>query len=167
MKEKYNPAIEALLDELTAQTRAVTETKKLINTLRRKIGEPPMFSDADLQDEQTPSAMREDLFYGKPLASAVREYLEMRKRACRPEEILQALEAGGFDFKGLGWNEKDRLRSLAMSMAKNNAYFHKLPNGLFGMRAWYTEIFDRKKGDEKKPKGDSNEEEQGEQGEEK
>ena len=39
---------------------------------------------------------------------------------------------GGFDFDATGWEEKDRLRMLAIALAKNNVKFHKLPNGTVG-----------------------------------
>jgi hypothetical protein len=66
--------------------------------------------------------------------------LERRKQACSPEEILRGLEQGGFDFRALGWKDDDRLRSLSISLAKNNQKFHKLPNGMFGLVTWYPNL---------------------------
>jgi hypothetical protein len=60
---------------------------------------------------------------------------------------LSGLKAGGFDFDVLGWKEDDRLRSLAMSLAKNTGNagkFHRLKNGSFGLRGWYDEGFLKK-----------------------
>jgi hypothetical protein len=51
---------------------------------------------------------------------------------------------GGFDFDMLGWKENDRLRSLAISLAKNNVKFHRLKNGSFGLREWYDEEYLKK-----------------------
>jgi hypothetical protein len=48
-----------------------------------------------------------------------------------------SVEQGGFDFDATGWKEKDRLRMLAISLAKNNTKFHKLPNNTFGLLSWY------------------------------
>ena len=134
MKEKLNAAIEVLIDQLQTQLEEVRETKKMINALRKRMGEEPMFSDIE---ESGTAVTRPDLFYGKPLATAVQEYLEIRKRACTAEEILAGLEQGGFDFRALEWKEKDRLRSLAISLAKNTKAFHKLPNNSFGLISWY------------------------------
>jgi hypothetical protein len=68
------------------------------------------------------------------------------------DEILKGLEEGGFDFEPLGWKEKDRLRSLSISLAKNTAIFHRLPNnGAFGLLAWYPEVAKRKAEAEKVP----------------
>lgn len=64
-------------------------------------------------------------------------YLERDKQAHPAEDILRALEQGGFDFRALDWGENDRGRILAISLAKNNVTFHKLPNNTFGLRSWY------------------------------
>jgi hypothetical protein len=84
--------------------------------------------------------VRRDEYYGKPFATAAQLYLQRRKQACMPDEILKGLEDGGFDFRALGWKDGDRLRSLAISLAKNNKVFHKLPNGTFGLVDWYESI---------------------------
>jgi hypothetical protein len=136
---KYNDAIDTLLGELDEQQKGVVDTKKTINALRRRNGEPPLFSEAELGETQTINPSRPDLYYGKPLATACREYLELRRQACKAEDVLDALEKGGFDFDALGYKKNDRLRSLSISMAKNTAIFHRLPNGTFGLLAWYPE----------------------------
>lgn len=141
MNEKLSGAIEALLDELREQQMTVLDTKKMINSLRKRIGEPPLFTDADLQDAEVLNPSRPDLYYGKPLATACREYLELRKQACDAGEILKALSDGGFDFEALGWKDrKTWLRLLSISLAKNTYIFHRLPNGTFGLLTWYPEV---------------------------
>jgi len=101
------------------------------------MGKPALYSDV----VEGSGILRPDQFYGKQFATAAAEYLELRKQACQPDEILRGLGDGGFDFDVLGWKESDRLRSLAMSLAKNNAKFHRLKNGSFGLRSWYDEEF--------------------------
>lgn len=150
--EKLSGAIEVLLSKLEEDTRKVVETKKMINSLRGMNGEEPLFHDVDTPQSQNIS--RPDIFYGKPFSTAARDFLEMKKRACSTEEILRGFEQGGFDFDAVGWKEKDRLRSLAISLAKNSAVFHKLPNGTFGLLAWYPDIAKRKT--EKDKNHDSN-----------
>jgi hypothetical protein len=47
----------------------------------------------------------------------------------------------------LPWKKDDRLRSLALSLAKNTGAvgkFHKLKNGSFGLRSWYDADFLKK-----------------------
>ena len=161
MDEKLNGAIEVLVEKLREKEREVIEAKKMINSLRHMNGEAPLFSDAQLQDSSTVNPSRPDLYYGKPITTACREYLELRKQACQAEEIQRGLEHGGFDFDSQGWKEKDRLRSLSISLAKNSGIFHRLPNGTFGLLAWYPDVRqkERKKpqevnGDDPKKNGD-------------
>ena len=65
---------------------------------------------------------------------------------------MTGLEAGGFDFKATDWKEKDYLRMLALSLAKNNAKFHKLPNGTFGLLSWYDQSVINKRPKEERGK---------------
>jgi hypothetical protein len=132
---KLTAALEVLMEQLEAQVREVAETKRTINGLCRRMGEEAKFPD----DEERigGAAIKNDAYYGKPLATAVSLYLERVKQATSAEDILRALEQGGFDFRALDWGENDRVRILAISLAKNNVTFHKLPNNTFGLRNWY------------------------------
>ena len=144
MDEKLSSAIEVLLAKLDEQMRSVVELKKLINSLRAMNGEAAQFTDLDVSPSDGGPA-RPDMYYGKGPGTACREYLEWRKRACSAEEILKALGKGGFDFKAAGWaEEENRLRNLSISLAKNTSMFHRLPNGTFGLIAWYPEVAKRK-----------------------
>jgi hypothetical protein len=141
--EKLNSAIEVLLDQLKDQVRGVSETKRTINALRRSNGEGALFPD--VEEDIGISQLRADQFYGKPLATSAQEFLERRKQACPADEILKGLDAGSFDFKSLGWPEKDRLRNVSVSLAKNTKTFHRLPNGTFGLLSWYPEVLKRER----------------------
>ena len=149
MKAELSPAVEALRDQLREQLAEADETKKMINSLLKRMGEEPEFTEfsgSDLGQRETsrPSVGgRADQYYGKPFATAAQEYLERRRQACSAEEILRGLEQGGFDFRQLNWKEDDRKRSLAISLAKNNQKFHKLPNNTFGLVVWYPNLADR------------------------
>jgi len=154
MKEKLNAAIDVLIEQLQQQVQQVAETKKMINSLRQRMGEEPLYPDVS-PESVVGGGSRRDLYYGKPLATAAQMYLERRKQACEAEEILNGLEQGGFDFAALGWKEKDRLRSLAMSLAKNTKTFHRLPNGSFGLLSWYDEkVIRRRPGESENAKAD-------------
>lgn len=144
MNEKLTAAIEALQEELQLQMSAVADTKRMINGLLRRNGQDPIYEDAT--ETAISSSIRADQFYGKPLATAAREYLEIRrnKGAVESVEILQGLQSGGFDFTTTGWKEKDYHRMLAISLAKNTSMFHKLPNGTFGLLSWYPNASARK-----------------------
>jgi hypothetical protein len=145
MKAELNPAVEALRNQLQEQLAEVNETKKMINSLLRRMGEDPQFPEAEVGQMQMRlnGGSRPDQYYGKPFATAAQEYLERRKQACSAEEILKALEQGGFDFRALGWKDAIRMRNVAISLAKNNQKFHKLPNNTFGLLAWYPDIAKR------------------------
>jgi hypothetical protein len=141
MADELGPAITALQQKLEEQLRAVSDTKRTINMLLKMSNKDLMYPEAD--SEQS-GAIRGDQFYGKGFATSAAEYLTLRKQACQPEEILRGLIAGGFDFDVQGWKEDDRLRSLAVSLAKNtgaSGRFHRLKNGAFGLRSWYDESF--------------------------
>src|SRR5689334_6367180 len=119
MSDDLNAAILTLQRKLDEQLQAASETKKVINMLLKSMGKPTLYSDV----MEGSGILRADQFYGKQFATAAAEYLELRKQACQPDEILRGLVDGGFDFDVLGWKESDRLRSLSMSLAKNNAKF--------------------------------------------
>ncbi|MGB0108506.1 MAG: hypothetical protein WBP52_08380, partial [Terriglobales bacterium] len=140
MGDELAPAVAVLRRKLDEQLRAVSETKKLINMLHKSMGQAEPFADPS----ESSGIIRPDQFYGKQFATAASEYLEMRKQACQPDEILKGLAEGGFDFDVMGWRETDRLRSLSISLAKNNVKFHRLKNGSFGLRSWYDEDFLKK-----------------------
>lgn len=140
MADELAPAVAVLQRKLDEQMKGVAETKKLINMLLKTMGQPEQFHDI----EESSGIIRPDQFYGKQFATAAAEYLEVRKQACQPEEIMRGLAEGGFDFDVMGWKENDRLRSLAISLAKNNTKFHRLKNGSFGLRTWYDEDFLKK-----------------------
>ncbi len=118
----------------------------MINSLLKRMGEDPEFPEAESGQMQIRmnGATRPDQYYGKPFATATQEYLERRKQACSADEIMKGLEQGGFDFKALGWKDHDRLRSLAISLAKNNQKFHKLPNNTFWLLSWYPGVASEK-----------------------
>jgi hypothetical protein len=134
MSDKLTGAIEELQAHLEQQLQEASDTKKMINALRKRMGLDALYQDVSVEQV---GAIRADQYYGKPLAAAAGEYLERRKQATTAEDIMRGLEQGGFDFDATGWKEKDRLRMLAISLAKNNTKFHKLPNNTFGLLSWY------------------------------
>jgi hypothetical protein len=138
-KQKLSGAIEVLLDQLKQQQQELDGTKTMINMLRRRMGEDPMFNDIGGDASLSQGELRPDAYYGKPLATAVQSHLERFKRTMLPEDILKGLEAGGYDFRGAGWKDNDRLRSLAIALSKNPK-FHKLPGGQYGLTSWYDEV---------------------------
>jgi hypothetical protein len=138
-------AVTALLTKLEVQEQSVRDTKKTINTLLHHIGKPVMFAEAEEEvQSRAGAAMRPDQFYGRPLATVAKEVLEARGQAMPAQDILDALERGGYDLAAQGWKEKDRLRSFTITLSKNIIAFHRLPNGSFGLPKWYPEAMKQK-----------------------
>ena len=140
MSHALAAAVEELQKQLAEQLEAAAETKKMINSLRKRMDLEPLYKDVMVESAVGGTlAIKSDQFYGKPLATAVQEFLELRKRAtgqqaCSIQDILKGLEQGSFDFGT--WKQDDRLRSLAVSLAKNTKAFHRLPNRMFGLTEW-------------------------------
>ena len=132
-------AVEALLAKLEAQERTVRDTKKTINTLLHHMDKDPMFPEAEEALASRALTVRPDQFYGRPLATVAREVLETRGQAMDAQDIMDILERGGYDLAAQGWKERDRLRAFTITLSKNNAVFHRLPNGSFGLLKWYPE----------------------------
>lgn len=151
MQEHLLKTLEDAKQKLREQEDAVMATKKFINQLCSFADRPPLYSDADLQTESLRSglgAIRSDTFYGKSAITACREYLEMRRGsglgAASLAEIMDALETGGFDFTTISADEEGQKRGVAITLAKNSSIFHKLPNGNWGLLAWYPEAKEKK-----------------------
>ena len=137
--------LESMIEEIRSKESELNNLKKAANTIFRSKGEESPFPDTDDPSEHSgPMRIRADEFYGKPFATAARTYLLKKKQAVEAEEIVRALEQGGFDFNSQGWKVEDRLRVVSMSMAKNTAQFHKLPTGTYGLPEWYPDAMKKK-----------------------
>jgi DNA-directed RNA polymerase delta subunit len=143
-------ALQQVLADVQAKIQShleeIKKLKRTANNLADMAGEMPIYTDIDI-DQETGAGVgpnRSDAYYGKRLATACREYLEFRKKAVPVEEILNGLLQGGFDFEALEWSPSTRLRALAMSMSKNTAVFHRLPNNTWGLLAWYPAATERR-----------------------
>jgi hypothetical protein len=127
-------AIKKIQDDLDKLMAEVNKKKNVINEIYGILGQPPPY---EIEGESGAQALRPDQFYGKAFATAASEFLQRRRHACTAEEIYDGLKEGGFKFP---WEENDRLRSVAISLAKNSQLFHRLPNNTFGLLAWYPDI---------------------------
>lgn len=146
MSESLENAIEELQEKLQFALDEVFRLKKTINTLCEINGKDALYADVEAESAHgSVGPSRPDMYYGKQLATAVREYLDRAKQAADPEVILRAMEQGGFDFDALGWTDKNRLRNLSISLSKNTSAFRRLPNGMFGLDAWYEDVVKRRK----------------------
>lgn len=146
--DEISRAVEVLMSKIETKVKELAEMKRTVNFLAREagMGEPYPESELGPDGSAVGPGIRPDQYYGKSPITASREYLEMRGRAVPVEEILQALERGGFDFDAAGWKNRDsRLRFLAISLSKNTGIFHKLPNGTYGLAKFYPDVATAKK----------------------
>lgn len=148
MSDQIRAGIDGMVAAIEQQLAQVQALKMSVNVMCRQIGEEPRYPDADNAAPGGGGVLRADQFYGKALATAVREYLERIKRAAGTEEIVKALEQGGYDFNEQGWKKGHRPRILAIALVKNSVTFRRLPNGMFGMESWYEPRTKKAKGGE-------------------
>ena len=148
MDETMRSTIDTLMAKVDAKGKELAELKRTVNFLSKEAGGEPIYPDDQPMDQAGLGGISADRFYGKSPITAAREYLEMRGRAVPPEEIVEALARGGFDFESQGWKKQDRVRSLAISLSKNSIIFHRLPNGTYGLVKFYPDI-KKKKADQK------------------
>jgi hypothetical protein len=129
--------------KLEEHERAAAKIKMTINQALDLEGRPPLYAEADLAPS-TPQAFsfKQDAFFGKPLASCVRQILEQRGSATNQDELYDQLVKGGFDFEAKSVDLSKR--NLAISLGKN-MLFQRTPNGLWGLRDWYPNSKGKKK----------------------
>ena len=143
-------AIEQLERRLAELERKANGTIEIINDMRAEDGLPPRApfggggspGNASRTGAASVTTIKPDTFYGKKMQTAVREYLEMRMLAtggqtnpATPRDIYTAITEGGFQFDTK--DETNALVGLRALLRKRTAFFHKLPNGTYGLTAWY------------------------------
>lgn len=142
-------AIAELQDLLRQQEAEVASTKVTINSLSKMAGLPEPYPNVSLEGERRSGPVRSDQFYGMPLTTALTEILAMRKAAglgaATVAELYEALVEGGFAFQTK--NPETAKRGLYAPLSKNPK-FHRLPNGRYGLRAWYPGVRPAKPGGE-------------------
>lgn len=142
MSHALLPAIHELEKDFEDVEKKQAHSLELINTLRAKAGLGPYQRTAPGMNGASGggiSEIRPDTFYGKKLQTAAREYLEMRKAKdlgpATPRDIFDALKDGGYQF---GASSDDvALVGLRAMLRKRSQFFHRLPNGNYGLTIWY------------------------------
>jgi hypothetical protein len=134
------------IDDLEGQ---LLQKKRLANELCKEYGRPPRYLDTENQKAASLTMTGRDVFYGRPMATVVREFLEMRGPsnqgglgAATVNEIYDAIVGGGFKFETK--DEANAKRSLRIALAKNTATFHKVGTGAgsdaYGLTEWYPSV---------------------------
>jgi len=150
-------ALEILERRLTEVERKANALVETINDLRAEDGLPPLppfgsgrgGASSSVAGSAALTQIKPDTFYGKKLQTAVREYLEMRYAAAgghsdpaTPKDIYDAITKGGYQFEAK--SAGIAIIGLRALLRKRTMFFHKLPNGTYGLTNWYP--------DAKKPK---------------
>jgi hypothetical protein len=132
--EKY----QAKMELLEAQVRKI---KISINSLCELENEPPIY---DVGDETSgpfakPQAIRSDQYFGRPIATVVKEILtarfERQLGAISLDDLFSLMLQGGFDFEGK--DESSKKRSLAITVGKNPAFIRVPSSNHIGLSEWY------------------------------
>jgi hypothetical protein len=136
----HEQTLEFLRSKVQAKETELIQLKELINGLSAEIGLPRPYLDVQpVTNGGTISSIRSDQFYGQPLSTAIRTYLEIRKTsglgAATLAEIFSAIKAGGFKFETK--DEDNARNSVRLALRKNSSVFHRLPNGQYGLLVWY------------------------------
>ncbi|MEE8548504.1 MAG: hypothetical protein V3S74_03420 [Alphaproteobacteria bacterium] len=139
MTGDFDPAIQRVIKDVGDLERSLLEKKRFANQLCEYAGRPALYADTEASETVSVGSIRPDQFYGQPLATAIRGYLEMRQTsrlgAAQVREIFEALKAGGFKFEAK--DDTNAQRGLRQSLTKNSTTFHRLPNNSYGLLEWY------------------------------
>src|SRR6266850_1458258 len=138
MNDDILNTIEVLTNKVRAKEEEASKLKKLVNELCGEAGIAPRYADIS-EAGATLAGIRSDEFYGQTLTAAIRNYLERRKvsglGAASALEIYKAVKDGGYKF---GTNNEENAKiSLGNALRKSSSIFHRLPNGQYGLLAWY------------------------------
>lgn len=137
MNDPMKAVYEKYEEKLRSQLAEVKKTKEFLNSLAKEMEIDIPFPEVSSEDERVFSTrIRADHFFGKPLATAVREYLEMRRQARPWDEIAEALRQGGFEL-GTGKIAEEQARTTIL---KNTANFVLIGDNNFGLKEWYPKL---------------------------
>src|SRR5260221_9669367 len=145
------------LEKMVADHEAsAARVKAIINELCAKSGLAARYEPSELEHHSGGVfKIRSDQFHGRPMATCVKELLEMRRAAnlgpATTNEILASLIEGAYEVGAK--NTQIARVSLYNSLGKNPA-FYKLPNKQWGLRAWYPNA-EGESGADDKPKKSS------------
>jgi len=149
MSDHIQKTLDEALLKLKEQEDAVVLSKKFINQLCEFGKLPAMFPDVTENQSSARGGIRRNEFYGQPLATCVGQYLEWRNNTGQVKEaslddIMAALKEGNFDLTTISKDADGQKRGVAITLGKNTAKFHRLPNGDFGLTAWYPNVKSKK-----------------------
>ena len=143
----YQQTISDLVAKIDERLKPIQNDMRMVNALCAHAKLPPHYPDVEAQSSKRSFVIRRDQYVGKPLASAVREFLAMRGASDRGgigaatvNEIFDALLAGGYvpDTE----DEQNAKRGLRIALTKNSQTFYRVAQrgdaaGAYGLLEWY------------------------------
>ena len=152
MASELDPAIATLERRREEALKGVGELEKTINFLLKESGQPPRYSEAAVTGSSKITTISDDTFYGQKQTPAMRSYLEMRRAQglgpATSREIYEAIKSGGYVFEAR--EEETALVGMRALLRTQPNVFHRLPQGTWGLTAWYPDA--KKPREETKPK---------------
>jgi hypothetical protein len=138
MNDDIVNTIEVLATRVRGKEDEANKLKHLVNELCAEAGVAIRYPNV-AQNGAAGSAIRADHFYGQTLTAAIRNYLEHRKAsglgAATVVDIFRAIRDGGYKFESK--SEHNKQISVGNALRKTSSIFHRLPNGQYGLLAWY------------------------------
>jgi hypothetical protein len=138
MNDDIVNTIEVLAAKVRGKEDEANKLKHLVNELCVEAGVEIRYANV-AENGATGSALRSDHFYGQTLTAAIRNYLEHRKAlglgAASTIDIFRAIKDGGYKFETR--SEQHKQISVGNALRKTSSIFHRLPNGQYGLLAWY------------------------------
>jgi hypothetical protein len=138
VRATLQPAYDQLLAELNHLEAQIKGKKIALNEMAKSMGIdiPYPVVDEESTGHSGRPKIRIDQFLGKPLSTAVAEYLNLCGKqigAKRWSDIVQALRNGGFEL-GKTRAAEDAAR---MTILKNTTVFKLVGDDAFGLVKWY------------------------------
>jgi hypothetical protein len=121
MSLELEKAVESLEAELQNTSLRIMEIKKTINQLLFLSGDAPRYTDIESEAGAGKSEIQPRQFVGKDMLPAVKEIMRGKKTSM-PQEILESLEIGDFDFPA-DWKAKLKLKNLAIYLGSRKEDF--------------------------------------------
>ncbi len=161
--DPYDSAISVLVAKIDGQMQPILEDQRTVNRLCTLAGRAPLYPDAE-SGRYGARSIKRDQFHGKPLATAVKQYLEVRGPSDRGglgaatvNEIYDALIEGG--YKPETEDELHAKRGLRIALTKNSYLFYRVSSdrseggSTYGLLEWYPNAKPQKPDDDAPTKG--------------
>jgi hypothetical protein len=160
--DPYDAAINVLVAKIGERMQPILEDQRTVNRLCALAGRAPLYPDAE-SGQYGARSIKRDQFHGKPLSTAVKQYLELRGPSDRGglgaatvNEIFDALVEGG--YKPETSDELHAKRGLRIALTKNSYLFYRVSSdrseggSTYGLLEWYPNAKPQTPDDDAPPK---------------